>query len=784
MKRPLLLTAAAWLLGELSAENMKSRIASIIIYVILVGITAARRESEKKSGRKPVGLIWLGVLLLLWFSGKYRMTGVNSQYRGCMDLPDGQEVCAEGRVKKMVKTEYGYAVFLERTQLSAGDKTMPDLQVKVLFTENPGFKVGNIIRTEGKKAEFRESRNEGNYDEKEYLHADGIALKIQAEHYEIMDCGYNEIREYLTGLTARLCDNIMTVCTKREGSVIKAVVYGDKADLDEEEKELYVKNGIAHILTVSGLHMSVAGMGLYHVLRKRFSFLTSGVVSGILIWFFWIMTGGGISVTRAFLMMLLRMIADVAGRTYDLKNALGFSVLFILMENPYAVFGASFLMSYSAMLSVLFCTELKKAIQTKRKSIRFLFSVAQGFFFWLLNLPVTAYFYYEVPVYAVLLNFVVIPLLSILFLAGMAASILTGLSVYAGRFAAGTAVFIVRIYHALCSLTGKLPGQSIVTGQLPGSRMLLFYGIVVICLLVFLHRKRRKKAGVLFLILCSLCLLLLVFYPQRYQGIQISMADVGQGDCTLVQNSNGHNYLIDAGSTSVKQVAEYRILPFLKCQGVGRIDAVFLSHGDADHINGVEEMLQSNDINIKTIYLPDCDGYEDAWKNLLELAEERNIAVRRLGSDTRYQDGDLTFEIISPQKKSYDDINDASMVMHMAYFEFSMYFTGDISRDTERELADRIEKTDVLKVAHHGSKTASSEEFLKKAQTGLALISCGENNRYGHPHEETLHRLQGAGNSCFITAETGRIRICVPEEEKGRLYTISTFIGGKTDEKY
>ena len=253
MKRPLLLTAAAWLLGELSAENMKSRIASIIIYVILVGITAARRESEKKSGRKPVGLIWLGVLLLLWFSGKYRMTGVNSQYRGCMDLSDGQEVCAEGRVKKMVKTAYGYAVFLERTQLSAGDKTMPDLQVKVLFTENPGFKVGNIIRTEGKKAEFRESRNEGNYDEKEYLHADGIALKIQAEHYEITDCGYNEIREYLTGLTARLCDNIMTVCTKREGSVIKAVVYGDKADLDEEEKELYVKNGIAHILTVSGV---------------------------------------------------------------------------------------------------------------------------------------------------------------------------------------------------------------------------------------------------------------------------------------------------------------------------------------------------------------------------------------------------------------------------------------------------------------------------------------------------------------------------------------------------
>ena len=110
MKRPLLLTAAAWLLGELSAENMKSRIASIIIYVILVGITAARRESEKKSGRKPVGLIWLGVLLLLWFSGKYRMTGVNSQYRGCMDLPDGQEVCAEGRVKKMVKTEYGLSL--------------------------------------------------------------------------------------------------------------------------------------------------------------------------------------------------------------------------------------------------------------------------------------------------------------------------------------------------------------------------------------------------------------------------------------------------------------------------------------------------------------------------------------------------------------------------------------------------------------------------------------------------------------------------------------------------
>jgi competence protein ComEC len=243
--------------------------------------------------------------------------------------------------------------------------------------------------------------------------------------------------------------------------------------------------------------------------------------------------------------------------------------------------------------------------------------------------------------------------------------------------------------------------------------------------------------------------------------------DVGQGDCTLVRTENDHTYLIDGGSSSVTDVAKYRIVPYLKYQGIGKLDYVLVSHGDEDHINGIEEMLREDEIEIGKILLGECEKFNDSYEELLILAEESGVPVSYVRRGDVLKDGELQFTVLNPSDEAYDDGNDASMVLYLTWRKFSMCFTGDISETTEQVLLSCLSTADVLKTAHHGSKYSSSEEFLAKVAPLAATISCQKDNSYGHPHAETLNRLAASGAQIFNTAELGRIVIEVQKTGQG-----------------
>jgi len=261
------------------------------------------------------------------------------------------------------------------------------------------------------------------------------------------------------------------------------------------------------------------------------------------------------------------------------------------------------------------------------------------------------------------------------------------------------------------------------------------------------------------------------------------MLDVGQGDGIVIRNDNGRIYLYDCGSSDVSMVGKYRLLPFLRYKGYGKIQGIFISHMDKDHTNGILELLQrakEENMKISYLFLPESVKYimEDIKKvtEMEELANQNGTQVKYLEQGDVVTDGKLKFCCLYPGETegvnlNKDERNNKSQVLFVEYKDFSMLLTGDVEKEGENEILQYVKqnggklKCDVLKVAHHGSSGSSSVDFLEYINPDLSLISCGEGNSYGHPHKETLERLENAGSRILSTKESGQLTLKIRKKK-------------------
>lgn len=279
------------------------------------------------------------------------------------------------------------------------------------------------------------------------------------------------------------------------------------------------------------------------------------------------------------------------------------------------------------------------------------------------------------------------------------------------------------------------------------------------------------------LVLLACVLLLAVPYHSFRNRLSVTMLDVGQGDGIFIKGPAGVTYFIDGGSSDVKNAGKYRIEPFLKSQGERQLDYVFISHGDADHMNGIEEMLERQrvGIRIKTLVLPEQIVWDENLKALAQKALMYGTKVVVIKAREQIVEGNLKIMCLLPRKTYKGEIGNASStVLILNYGDFDMLMTGDVEGEGEDALKeiDFSNQIDVLKVAHHGSKNSTGEEVLRSINPKIGLISAGIGNRYGHPHSETLERLKANGVEVYNTQECGAVKM----ETDGKTIRIRTFL--------
>ncbi len=643
----------------------------------------------------------------------------------------------------------------------------------ICYMQQEAPPMGATVLLTGKMTVFAMATNPGEFDQNRYYRLQGYCGKVSVTEIVSVSEEYDAFREGLYRIRCYLSCVLDASLDERDASVMRAMLLGEKLQMDRDIKKLYQTNGIAHILAISGLHISMIGVGLYQLFKRlALPLYVSGGLAMLGMTAYAIMTGGSASTVRAVVMFGFMVMAACVRRSYDLPTALSVAALCTTISEPYVLYQSGFWMSYMAVFGVaVLYPALMDGIDIKEKRLRMLCNAAiGGLCVNLATLPVLLMSYYEYPVYSIFLNLLVIPLMSVLLPAGII-TVMAGCVFLPLGKAVGMLVHVILcVYEWLCSAAMNLPGRSWIAGA-PGTvKIIIFYSILILIALsgkkIGKKRLRRMKVYIRFLLIAVVVLMMGL---RAEEGLCITMLDVGQGDGIFIR-AEGITCMIDGGSSSKSHLAEYQIMPFLKHEGISEIDYWLITHPDEDHCSGYQEMMEmgkGNAITVHTLVLPDAYGIRESCAELIALAERNGVQVLLLSSGECIQAGRLKLTVLHPREGYWtEDINENSLVVSVEYEDFCGVFTGDATAESEREVIQYWEEygcrqVQLLKVGHHGSSTSTSEAFLKYCSPLTAMISCGRNNRYGHPHEEIVERLEQYGCRIYRTDKSGAVTVYV-----------------------
>ncbi len=620
---------------------------------------------------------------------------------------------------------------------------------------------------------------------------------------------------WLLGKFRALCGRVYDTClSQHDAGIYKAVVLGEKTEMDPAVRDLYQDAGIAHLLAISGLHISMIGSALYGLLRKKLDKTWSAAASSLVLFLYMLMTGASGSVLRAVTMLVFNFAAAAGGRKYDMRSALAASAILLLFLRPYQCMTAAFQLSFGAVagidlvgMNTIRRLELlkenagdpgkdQKWVSRKNRLPAWASAAILSAGIQLSTLPVIAYHYFKYPVYGILLNFIVIPLMAAVLCSGLgvlACGLLTGTAVtlaalffpalsFSGKMllpaviAAAPGHYILRFYEAVSSFSLGLPYSVVCIGRPSGLQIVLYYLLLALLIRVLtggrLRAKREVRLRILGLAIGAVCCsFLLRYYEPR--DFYVEMLDVGQGDGLVIRDC-GLCILVDGGSGSRKSVGKDVLEPFLLSRGISKIDLALVSHCDQDHTNGLMYLLEPGSaLQVRRLMLSAAaEGnplYEELEQAFLKQAEDGKAGLSYLQEGDRIlEEGDLAMYCIYPGTPG-EDTNRNSSVVLLRKGDFTMLFTGDTTEADEAvfcmpEYGGRAglvpeEGITVLKAAHHGSSGSNSELLLQTFRPKEAVISCGRNNRYGHPHQEVLDRFREYGVKAAGTHLDGALEI-------------------------
>lgn len=631
------------------------------------------------------------------------------------------------------------------------------------------LKPGMKIEAYGTLSLFPRATNPGEFDPFLYHYIRNIELELKDPVIKGCSADHQFLKSFFSSLKSEFQEKIKTSdksVHKTVSGVVITMLLADDSGLDRDLRELYQKNGISHILAVSGLHIWMIGGGLYRFLRKSGVHLRFCCICSALCLTVYILTIGFYpSAFRAYIMFLLYLLSIFVKRTYHLLSSCSLSMIISLVLNQRLIFHPGFILSYSALFSIIFLypflSEIIKNKILSKSGFTLSLALQLGMF------PVISFFFYEISPYAVFLNLLVIPLVFSIIFFGILSCLSGFISASLSSFFLFLSGIFIRMIHWVSSIVlSKFPVSVFCTGK-PGLFSIFLYYVLLFGLL-FIIRYVKRKMSVLVL---GTILILSLFLYRKNDQLVVTVLDIGQGDAIVIEISGDIVILVDGGSSNKADGGKKIIESFLKSKGYQKLNLHILTHSDRDHLSGIENMIKSG-YRVDGFILPEIYKKDQDYLEFERLAKNENI--RYFSKNDKIIIGEIGLYCLNPVKNmKFEKNNEYSMVLALNYKNFDLLLTGDLEGRGETEiLKPDLKDMDVLKVAHHGSGNSTKEDFLDEIRTKYALISCGRNNLYGHPHKELLERLQNRGIKIFRTDLDGAITL----SSNGEYIKIKTFL--------
>lgn len=581
------------------------------------------------------------------------------------------------------------------------------------------LKIGDKVKVLGTITKPRTPTTKNLFDYSFYLKKQGI--------YQLITI--NEIK--IIKSSTKLFDRIKNILNKKATHpYMQAFLLGNDEKIEEEVRLSYQENGISHLLAISGMQFYLIANTILRILKKiKVHKKTSYLITFIIIFLYFFVLDLNASILRGVLFFFLFSINKVWRLNLPKNRLIVFSIIITMLINPYFITEAAFWYSFIISIGLLSFFQERTSYW---KSLWY--SSVLSF---LLSIPISLYYFYQVNVLSIVYNLFYIPYVNI---------VVFPLTIIA---------FLIPIIEPLYQLSITILEQSslllskIEIGKFIFLKVNIFiYFIEFLFLLVYLKKKQKR-------VLIILITLFLGHYLSSYLKQDfIKMIDVGQGDSLLIY-SQGKTALIDTGGKlrfdgkTSTTITKYTTIPLLKSLGIKKLDFLFLTHGDMDHMGEVFYLI--NHFKTEKIYI-NLGPTSLLENNLLKerkVTESKQDSVFQVGTFTLYQ-----------LNKSWKNENNSSSVYYVHHPNLTVLLMGDATIDTEKYLLENYNlNIDVLKVGHHGSKTSTGISFLNATSPRLALISVGQDNNFGHPNQEVLKKLENKNIPYLMTKDSGTITV-------------------------
>lgn len=755
MKRPIIIILISYIIGILGGLYTNS-IAFFCFTIILAMCLWGIRKINNKYFRFLRRFLkrYTELLILISMTFGFLYTNILEQKYDTIYEAKGEieEHCIVIAEKEPKEYKDLYKVKIVNSKNSARNGT----KLYIRVNKKANIEVGDMLLINGTYLEPDVARNERGFNYKEYLKTLEIYGTVEINHYKVIKKGrINKLILYTARLKEILKSNISKVIKKAENkNLLIAMILGDTEDLSEELKTDFLNSNLYHILSVSGGQVSniIIGITILFRLLKIHKKIMDVLCIVILIEFMFL-TGLTPSIIRACIMCIISLISGLIIRRYDIANSLGISLLIILINNPFAINSLSVLLSYFGFLGIIVLgsftiKEVNKVI--KNNILRYILNIvissvaAQIFIF-----PIILYIFGTISLTFIFSNLLIIPLSTVITIIGLFIMICP-LQIFG---------FVEPLIELTINIVGFFSniGISKIYCIIPNIKEIIIYYVMSLYLYYMLRRDyiykikhffRKYKKIIVIILLLSIGTSYI--YKNIQKDLYINFIDVGQGDSTLITTQFNKKILIDGGGSefgSTFDVGEKTLLPYLLKKKIHKLDYVIISHFDSDHVGGILTILE--ELNVKQVLIPKQVEYSENYNKFLDIIKKRNIKIKIVEEgNTINIDKNTYLDILWPEEKQIKDnvLNNNSLIVRLCYKNFKMLFTGDIEEIAEQRLLQKYENTekltaDILKVAHHGSKSSSIAEFLEKVNPRIALIGVGKNNKFGHPNAGVLDRL-------------------------------------------